>query len=117
LFARETTPASSLTLILALAATVSIITISFVLAKGNLTVLDLVMLQAAWGKTTVQRMIKAGASGHTLTRQQRRSGQQQPVSEIDLLIDLLSILPHSVQARIDGARRIRSILSRISSLR
>jgi hypothetical protein len=88
----------------------------FVRATGSLAILDLVMMQSAWKLPTVQTLIKRGAlAAATLdaattgqNRHQRRkdasTGAARPseTSEADLMIDLLSMLPHAVQARLNG---------------
>ena len=79
----------------------------FVLVSGSLVVLDLPLIKNAWGKSTVQKLIRAGADQElraTMSRQQRRAAGKNAAPETldgaNLLIDLMSILPHSLQGRI-----------------
>lgn len=82
----------------------------FVLVSGSLVLLDLPMLKASWGNQTVQKMIRDGAASQTtssLNRQQRRaqgqSGNAQQLNpELDLLMALLTMLPHVLQCRMIG---------------
>jgi hypothetical protein len=82
----------------------------FVLVSGSLVLLDLPMLKASWGNQTVQKMIRDGATSQAasgINRQQRRA-QGQPGNahqlnpEIELLMALLTMLPHVLQCRMIG---------------
>lgn len=73
----------------------------FVLASGSLIVLDVAMLKAAWDKPSVKKLVTQGAQvpaakGH-------RKGHAAPPSQAQLLIELLTVLPHSLQAHLLGA--------------
>lgn len=93
----------------------------FVLAKGYLTVLDLAMWQKAWGLPTVQQAARAGGEAaasaaaamlpfeDTGNRHERRNqsrqgkGQAQKTqmpTEVDITLELLTVLPHTVHASI-----------------
>lgn len=77
----------------------------FVLCNGRMTILDLTMLKKLWELPAVQEKIKQGASGSTdgtrqQRRQQQRSGSNQKYSDIDLMIQMLQVLPHGIQATI-----------------
>lgn len=80
----------------------------FVLVRGWLSVLDLAMFKNAWGLKTIQAAVRAGqpVEAPEGNRQQRRSqGKQEPQtskmpSEADILLELLSVLPHTVNASI-----------------
>lgn len=93
----------------------------FVLAKGYLTVLDLAMWQKAWGLPTVQQAARAGGEAATAAavailvpedtgnRHERRNqsrqakGQAQKSqmpTEVDITLELLTVLPHTVHASI-----------------
>lgn len=80
----------------------------FVLVRGWLSVLDLAMFKNAWGLKTIQAAVRAGQpiDAPEGNRQQRRSqGKQEPQiakmpSDADLLLDLLSVLPHTVNASV-----------------
>jgi hypothetical protein len=80
----------------------------FVLAKGVLLVLDVGMLEAAWEKPTIKRLIKLGARGSATppTRPTKGKGggkaQDSQTSDADLLVELLTVLPHSLQAHLVG---------------
>jgi hypothetical protein len=72
----------------------------FVLAKGSLLVLDLAMLKGAWEKTSVKKLISGGLEEER--KKQRKAGQQPAagVAEFQLVIDMLGLLPHTIQATI-----------------
>ncbi len=79
----------------------------FILVKGWLSVLDLAMFKNAWSLRSIQAAIKAGqtvpeAMGN---RQQRRGQGKQPQraqmpNEADLMLELMTVLPHTVHASI-----------------
>lgn len=79
-----------------------------VLATGSLTISDLAMMQSAWKLPTVQKLMKTGADASPPNRQQRRAAERSVQStepnHVELVIDLLSILPHAVQARLRDSR-------------
>lgn len=58
----------------------------FVLCSGLLKVIDLQMLEKTWRLPSVKKVVRAGAKG-------------QQSAEIDLVMDLLSVMPHTIQAR------------------
>lgn len=87
----------------------------FVLFSGNLAVFDLGILQKVWDKPGIKKTIIAGAKAHPpqsqeggekLNRAQRRRlsmanrANGKPESEAELAIELLSVLPHSIQAAV-----------------
>jgi hypothetical protein len=79
----------------------------FVLVKGTLVVLDVAMLKGAWERPLIKKLISGqNESDADLNRHQRRRnaalGQEKPPTNTHLLIELLSILPHSVQAQLVG---------------
>lgn len=82
----------------------------FVLVKGRLMVLDLAMLKNAWASPAIQKKMLEGASlgqQQAANRHQRRSpghsqNQSSAKSEMDLLVALLSLLPHTLQCRLIG---------------
>ena len=79
-----------------------------VLASGGLTITDLAMMQSAWKLPAIQKLLKGGAADLQASRQQRRaaarsSTSNDTASQVDLIVELLSIMPHSVQARIHDA--------------
>ena len=73
----------------------------FVLAKGYLSVLDLVMFKEAWKLPSLQRMIRAGtgANQHTrnLTSAQKAAAKEQKDNS-EMVLDLIQIMPHAVHA-------------------
>jgi hypothetical protein len=82
-----------------------------VLVQGTLHVLDITMLKGAWELPSVRAMILSGVEnepvGDQSNRHQRRSSPRQPPKNaapdpISLALDLLGLLPHSVQARIES---------------
>lgn len=83
----------------------------FVLARGYLSVLDLAMFKQAWNLPTVQQAARAGqqpdqASSGGNRHERRKQGQHrapqtsQMPSEVDMTLDLLKVLPHTVHASI-----------------
>ena len=76
----------------------------FVLCSGGLSVADLKLMEKTWKLKSVQSLIKAGAGGGAENRQQRRAKGRAAsnLNEVDLVIELLSILPHTIQAKISG---------------
>ncbi|SFL17852.1 hypothetical protein [Methylorubrum salsuginis] len=81
---------------------------SFILSTGQILLLDLGLLKTSWDKPVIQKLIKAGMNDTTpapaLSRAERRAlgnkGESGKNSEFDLLIALLSILPHALQMRL-----------------
>lgn len=87
----------------------------FVLVQGQIMLLDLAMLKGAWDKGPIQKMIRAGAQAEAQSNQPRPSraerranrpsvgsNQQDGLAETDMLLSLLTLLPHSTQARLIG---------------
>jgi len=84
----------------------------FVLVRGHLTVLDLAMFQKVWNLPTAQQAARAGApqplptaegNRHERRNQQRQGRQQEPPqmpSDVDLTLEFLTVLPHTVHASI-----------------
>lgn len=82
----------------------------FVLVSGQLLLLDLAMLKSAWEKPPIQRLMKAGMN-HQLkssgrNREQRRAAEKSALSQgeaqFEVLVALLSMMPHAVQVRLIG---------------
>lgn len=78
----------------------------FVLGSGDLSVLDFVMLKSMWKLPSMQHFIKNGASEPEGNRSERRSqsATQKPKSkpeptEMDLALEMMEVLPHSIQGR------------------
>lgn len=80
----------------------------FVLCSGTLSVSDLQLMERAWKLKSVQSLIKQGQRGSTGNRNIRRgrgkSGSANP--EIDLVLELLSIMPHTIQAKLSGVANV-----------
>jgi hypothetical protein len=79
----------------------------FVLVEGRLVILDVAMLKGAWDKPAIRKIVTKDAGvEHDLNRHLRRKqaavGGEKPVSEVEVFMDLLGILPHSLQAHILG---------------
>ena len=80
----------------------------FVLARGRLGISDLTMFKDAWALGTIQRALRAGADEQetpTGNRQQRRAQGNRPASntmpsDIDIAMELMTVLPHTVHAQI-----------------
>jgi hypothetical protein len=66
----------------------------FILASGALRVLDASFMKDAWSLPTISRTIRAAAPPH--------KGPKPAVNPLDLMMDLLKVLPHPVQAQLDG---------------
>lgn len=87
----------------------------FVLASGTFSVRDYTMLKGMWKLPTVQAFAKAGADSPepAANRQQRRGGkpQSKPLNTIDLALELMEVLPHSVHGRLSsGSRQVWTAL-------
>lgn len=79
---------------------------------GKLTVLDFSLMKSAWDVPSIKKI--AGASENAqappaLSRQQRRHAERhqqnsasQDVSLVELGLDMIRIMPHPIQARMDG---------------
>jgi hypothetical protein len=69
----------------------------FVEAQGTLIVLDVATLREAWSRPSIKNIIKGSAN--QLPEEIRSDAKKMYAieSELDTLVDLLSILPHSTQ--------------------
>ena len=82
----------------------------FVLVSGELEVLNLAMLRVAWEDETIKRLMEqegedclSAPNRQQRRAQQRNSGKKQDqVTQFDVAIALLRILPHAIQARLQG---------------
>lgn len=84
-----------------------------VLVSGALNMIDLGLLQALWGLPTVQKKVMEGAQEdepEPFNRQDRRAKNKQnrnksePVNEdVQLMLEILPILPHSLNIVMQGA--------------
>lgn len=77
----------------------------FVLCSGSLTVVNLQLIEKTWRLPSVQALAKEGAEGPTPNRQQRSAKNREKSTsnpELDLVMDILSILPHTIQAKLSG---------------
>lgn len=75
----------------------------FVLASGALIVLDVAMFKSAWDKPAVKKLAIASAVGGTpASGRERKSGHDGSKSDAQLLIEMLSLFPHSIQAHLLG---------------
>jgi hypothetical protein len=81
----------------------------FVLVKGSIVLLDLGLLRGAWEKPPIQKAIKATVMAEqqgalSKNRHERRAqgtaAQGNSLSEMDALISLISLLPHTLQIRL-----------------
>lgn len=76
----------------------------FVLVAGTLVVLDPVMLRTAYEKPSIKRVIKTAAQPVAANRHARRAQRHnQPdttPNDMDFAIELLSLMPHSIQAHL-----------------
>lgn len=71
-----------------------------VLVSGNLTILDLAMLKNAWGLKSVQAFARAGQAAQPSGNRQQRHNKtaQTQITEADLMLELMTVLPHSINA-------------------
>jgi len=80
----------------------------FVLCSGSLSMTDLKLMERIWKLSSVQALMKLSQSEPGNRKQRRAKGK--PISnstnEIDLVIDLLGVLPHTIQAKISGNQNI-----------
>jgi hypothetical protein len=76
----------------------------FVLAKGTLLILDLAMLKGAWEKSSVKKLISGNMESEA--KKLRKAGKPPATgaAEFQLVIDLLGIMPHTIQATILNER-------------
>ena len=80
----------------------------FVLSSGQLLLLDLGLLKSSWDKPAIQKLIRASMAADepksSLSRSERRAlgakGENSKNSEFDLLMALLSMMPHALQLRL-----------------
>jgi hypothetical protein len=88
-----------------------------VLAKGQLSVLDLGVVGKLWDTPSVQYLVRQGgeASDVGASRQVRRQAARgkgkkeeasSPPTEIDLLLDMMRNLPHGLQGNLYGEQRV-----------
>jgi hypothetical protein len=68
-----------------------------ILLKGSLVVLDATMLKGAWQRPVIRRLIESGAKTAAKVGQPSASKD-----EIALLLEMLTLVPHSVQGVIIG---------------
>lgn len=76
-----------------------------VMLSGSLSMFDLGMLKQMWGLASVKKLIGLGAKAEQGNRKDRRAasagkGSDSPPNNVDLSLDLLSVLPHAVQAAV-----------------
>ncbi len=86
----------------------------FVLCSGSLSITDLQLMERTWKLRSVQTLIKAGQQPAARNRRERRAqnvSNSPTTDNLDLVIDLLSIMPHTIQAKISGAANVWCSLS------
>jgi hypothetical protein len=87
----------------------------FVLATGDLAVIDLGLLKGAWSAKTVKELLGNGAKAQadqSLPYKEKVAAQKQLDQNTALMFELLPILPHAVQANIwNGSQCIWATLS------
>jgi hypothetical protein len=87
----------------------------FVLVKGMLLVLDLAMIKGAWEKSSVKKLISGGLEAERKKLKGKPSAVPPGMSDMQLVIDLLGILPHTLQATVlDDEFRVWCCLSEAS---
>jgi len=82
----------------------------FVLAQGNLSILDLTLIKSMWSLPSIKAQIAQGARGAGSpggNRAERRRASKHPSSDesltnAQLLTEIMSIMPHAVQAFLTG---------------
>ena len=86
----------------------------FVLCSGGLSITDLQLMERTWKLKSVQSLIKSGQQPPSRNRQQRRAQGTlvaPATPEVDLVVDLLSIMPHTIQAKLSGMANVWCSLS------
>lgn len=86
----------------------------FVLCSGNLSIADLKLMEQTWKLKSIQAVIKSEQGVTSGNRQQRRAKGKtasEPTNNIDLVIEMLSIMPHTIQAKISGVESVWCSLS------
>lgn len=71
----------------------------FVLASGELAISDLQLVEKTWKLKSVEKAMRSGTKG--------RTGND----ELSLMLDLISILPHTVQVELTGEHSVWSSIS------
>ena len=91
---------------------------NFILHSGGLRMRDIRLLKEIWKLPTMRRLIQGGGDGlaakdskdrrarPTHASQSRKSGS----NELDLIVDLMSVLPHSLQAEIGKEKKVWTVL-------
>ena len=75
----------------------------FVLCSGNLSITDLKLAERTWRLKSVQALMKQGQVVENRKQRRSKSGNQSSnPNQIDMVIELLSIMPHTIQAKISG---------------
>ncbi|QDH74666.1 hypothetical protein [Brevundimonas sp. M20] len=86
----------------------------FVLAKGNLQIVDIGLARGAYELDTFKSLVRGGngaTSQVKLKHQNRRSQHSEVSSTIDFAFEMLGILPHTIQAVVSsGGRSVWSTL-------
>ena len=89
----------------------------FVHHVGGLRVRDIKLIKAIWTLPTVRHLLQRsteGAGAGATNRKQRRAAQgssrKSEPSDADLMVDLISVLPHSLQLEISGEERLWAVL-------
>ena len=73
----------------------------FVLCSGSLSIIDLELMERVWKLNTVKSLMKAGGNQARKTR-----GKSRPTNEVTLVLELLSVLPHTIQAKFSGTANV-----------
>lgn len=79
----------------------------FVLASGTLVMLDVATFKEAWQKAGVKQFVASGVLANAeippgLSKAQEQAAKAKAKAETELLIDMLTVLPHLIQAQLFG---------------
>ena len=80
----------------------------FVLCSGNLSITDLNLMEKIWKLKSIKSLIRGGNHQQLPENRKKRRASGKSVAstsspELELIIELLSVLPHTIQAKISGS--------------
>ncbi len=79
----------------------------FIICAGKLAIADLHVVERSWQLKSMQAIMKAGKEPIGNRHSRRTEPAPPPKStELDFALEMLSIMPHTIQARIEGAAKV-----------